>query len=104
MPSKRSRVPLTLKTKYRVTNWAENDRGLVDRGDLTLWTSQAAIPRLRAHTADSAGTQTLAVEDEAASGAAVTRRPGTRDRVPLGCIIMSQMLELGRPRSVAVVA
>ncbi len=43
MPTKRSRVHPTYKTKYRVTNWSEYDRGLVDRGDLTLWISQEAI-------------------------------------------------------------
>jgi len=25
------------KSRYRVTNWAEYDRALVRRGDLTLW-------------------------------------------------------------------
>jgi IS5 family transposase len=43
MPTKRSKVHPTYKTKYRVTNWPEYDRGLVDRGDLTLWISSAAI-------------------------------------------------------------
>jgi hypothetical protein len=31
------------KTKYRVTNWAEYDRALVRRGDVTLWISEDAI-------------------------------------------------------------
>ncbi len=38
-----SRVHANYKTKYRVTNWAEYDRALVRRGDLTLWISQDAI-------------------------------------------------------------
>lgn len=43
MPSKRSRVHPRFKTRYRVTNWPEYDRGLVDRGDLTLWISREAF-------------------------------------------------------------
>ena len=31
------------KTKYRVANWAEYDRALVRRGDITLWISDDAI-------------------------------------------------------------
>jgi hypothetical protein len=31
------------KTKYRVSNWAEYDRALVQRGDITLWISEEAI-------------------------------------------------------------
>ena len=43
MSSKRSRVHPTHKTKYRVGNWSASDRGLVARGDLTLWISPEAI-------------------------------------------------------------
>ena len=43
MSTKRSRVHPKHKTKYRVTNWPEYDRGLADRGDLTLWISPNAI-------------------------------------------------------------
>ena len=39
MSSKRSRVHPRFKTKYRVGNWPAYDRGLVDRGDLTIWIS-----------------------------------------------------------------
>jgi hypothetical protein len=35
----RSRVHPKYKTKYRVSNWAEYDRALVQRGDITLWIS-----------------------------------------------------------------
>jgi hypothetical protein len=31
-----SRVHPKYKTRYRVTNWAEYDRGLVQRGDITM--------------------------------------------------------------------
>jgi hypothetical protein len=42
-PGMNSRVHPTYKTKYRVSNWAEYDQALVNRGDLTLWISPEAI-------------------------------------------------------------
>jgi IS5 family transposase len=39
----KSRVHPKYKTKYRVSNWADYDRALVRRGDITLWISQDAI-------------------------------------------------------------
>ena len=39
----KSRVHPKYKTKYRVTNWAEYDQALVQRGDITLWISEDAI-------------------------------------------------------------
>ena len=39
----KSRVHPKYKTKYRVANWASYDRGLVRRGDLTVWLSPEAI-------------------------------------------------------------
>ncbi len=39
----KSRVHPKYKTKYRVGNWPEYDRALVQRGDLTLWISADAI-------------------------------------------------------------
>jgi hypothetical protein len=42
-PGMNSRVHPTYKTKYRVNNWAEYDRALVQGGDLTLWISDEAI-------------------------------------------------------------
>ena len=45
--AKRFRVHPIDKTKYRVTDWREYDRRLVDRGDLTLWISQDAIEESR---------------------------------------------------------
>ncbi|MFT4569815.1 MAG: hypothetical protein ACI8TX_000283 [Hyphomicrobiaceae bacterium] len=38
-----SRVHPNYKTNYRVTNWAQYDRALVRRGDVTLWISEDAI-------------------------------------------------------------
>jgi len=43
MSSKRSRVHPKYKTKYRVANWPEYDRSLVQRGDVTLWLTPAAV-------------------------------------------------------------
>ncbi len=39
----KSRVHPKYKTKYRVGNWPEYDRGLVQRGDITIWLSPEAI-------------------------------------------------------------
>ena len=39
----KSRVHPKYKTKYRVSNWADYDRALVHRGDITLWISEEAI-------------------------------------------------------------
>ena len=38
-----SRVHPKYKTKYRVTNWSEYERGLIQRGDVTVWLSADAI-------------------------------------------------------------
>ncbi len=39
----KSRIHPTYKTKYRVSNWADYDRTLVQRGDITLWISTDAM-------------------------------------------------------------
>jgi len=31
------------KQRYRVTNWSEYDRALVDRGNLSIWFDEASI-------------------------------------------------------------
>ena len=46
-PDMNSRVHPKYKTKYRVGNWAEYDRALVQRGDITLLISQGRKRRLR---------------------------------------------------------
>ena len=43
MSTKRSRVHPKYKTQYRVANWAEYDRSLVERGNITIWISPDAI-------------------------------------------------------------
>jgi hypothetical protein len=39
----KSRVHPKYKSKYRVSNWGEYDRGLVQRGDISLWISHDAV-------------------------------------------------------------
>ena len=39
---KSTRVNRKYKTKYRVTNWRQYERGLRSRGDITVWFSQEA--------------------------------------------------------------
>ncbi len=39
---KATRVNRKYKTKYRVTNWPEYERGLKSRGDITVWFSDEA--------------------------------------------------------------
>jgi len=39
----RSKIHPNDKTRYRVTNWPEYDKGLVDRGSLTIWLSPDAL-------------------------------------------------------------
>jgi hypothetical protein len=38
-----SRVHPKYKTKYRVSNWTEYDRALVQRGNITVWISEDAV-------------------------------------------------------------
>jgi hypothetical protein len=40
---KRSQYKYTKKLLYRIRNWREYEQGLRNRGDLTIWISQAAI-------------------------------------------------------------
>ncbi len=40
---KSSRVNRRYKTRYRVQNWPEYERGLRSRGDVTLWFSDEAV-------------------------------------------------------------
>lgn len=43
MSSKRSRVHPRFKTKYRVANWTDYDRSLVERGNIILWLTPDAM-------------------------------------------------------------
>ncbi|MFT5268427.1 MAG: hypothetical protein ACI88C_001860 [Acidimicrobiales bacterium] len=48
MPSTKSRVHPRYKTKYRVGNWPDYDRALVERGNLTIWLLPDAIGKWNA--------------------------------------------------------
>ena len=51
----KSRVHPKYKTNYRVDNWAEYDRALVQRGDITLWIPTDATDAWKpAHLLDEA--------------------------------------------------
>ena len=39
---KSSRINRQYKTKYRIRNWREYERGLRSRGDVTIWLSEDA--------------------------------------------------------------
>ena len=45
------------KTKYRVGNWPEYDRSLVERGNLTIWLSPSAISAWNAKPSGRRGGQ-----------------------------------------------
>jgi hypothetical protein len=71
----RHRIP---KARYRVRNWAEYDRGLVQRGDIRVWLSEDAIAGWRAACRTTPGGQrrfsNLAIEATLMIGA-VMRLP-----------------------------
>ncbi len=53
----KSRVHPKYKTRYHVGNWAEYDRALVQRGDITMWISEAATNAWRARPSRKRGGQ-----------------------------------------------
>ena len=53
---KRSRNP-AYKTKYRVTNWAQYEQSLRNRGNLTLWISPSALKSWKATRSGKPGRQ-----------------------------------------------
>jgi hypothetical protein len=57
MPSTKSRVHPKYKTKYRVGNWSDYDRSLVERGNLTVWLSPDAIAQWHAKPSRRRGGQ-----------------------------------------------
>jgi hypothetical protein len=83
----KSRVHPTYKTKYRVGNWREYERALIQRGDVTLWLCADAttgITLIEAVDGDVAGVtadtayDTIAFYDAAgARGATVMVPPAT---------------------------
>ena len=57
MPSTKSRVHPKYKTKYRVGSWSDDDRSLVERGNLTVWLSPDAIAQWNAKPSRRRGGQ-----------------------------------------------
>jgi transposase len=57
MSSKRSRVHPSYKTRYRVSNSAEYDQALINRGSITFWISDKAIKNWDAKPAKKRGGQ-----------------------------------------------
>jgi hypothetical protein len=57
MPSTKSRVHPKYKTKYRLGNWSDYDRSLVERGNLTVWLSPDAIAQWNAKPSRRRGGQ-----------------------------------------------
>ena len=57
MSPKRSRVHPPYKTKYRVSNSAEYDRALINRGSITFWVSPSAIRNWNATPSKKRGGQ-----------------------------------------------
>ena len=51
--AKSSRVSRKYKTKYRIRNWKEYERGLRSRGDVTIWLSEEAMGRMDTDRAGS---------------------------------------------------
>ena len=49
MSKSRSKVHPSYKGRYRVTNWAEYDRALVRRGDLTIWFTPEVVAAWQPH-------------------------------------------------------
>jgi hypothetical protein len=46
MSKKRSKIHPKYKTTYRVRNWSTYERGLVRRGDLTIWFACEVLNRM----------------------------------------------------------
>ncbi len=57
-----SRVHPNYKTKYRVTNWSDYDRALVQRGNITLWISEDAVASWKLNVLSSCGTDDECVQ------------------------------------------
>ena len=106
------------KTKYRVTNSAEYNQALVDRGNLTLWHSPQArnrsvkriakVGRQRWKTETGYHRQGKVENTFFRYKSMIGDRLRSRDpdsqktEVILGCNILNRMYEHGRPRSVAI--
>ena len=93
----RHRVP---KARYRVRNWAEYDRGLVQRGDVRVWISAEALAHWKAACRSTPGGQrrfsNLAVETVLMLGA-LYKLPLRQTEVFVRSLIALMRLELTVP-------
>jgi len=108
-----SRVHPKYKTKYRVSNWAEYDRALAQRGDITLWISADAADTWSPEPSRKRGGQRKFSDqaiETAARGAKVVVPP-SKDSDEIKAIRRSRshsqtskegMAELGRAQSFAM--
>lgn len=53
----KSRIHPKYKTRYRVTHWRDYERGLVQRGDITIWLSPEAMDAWKAKPSGRRGAQ-----------------------------------------------
>ncbi len=67
-PGMKSRVHPKHKTQYRVSNWAEYDRVLVERGDITLWASTDATDAWKPAPSGRRGGQVLPLHGSTVQG------------------------------------
>ena len=54
---KQSKVNTKYKTKYRVRNWAEYEKGVRQRGNITFWFNEEAINQWNAKKLGKPGDQ-----------------------------------------------
>ena len=80
----KSRVHPKYKTKYRVSNWAEYDRALVQRGNITLWISADAIASWKPAPTGRRGAQ-MKFSDHAIEAALTLRPAAFQDILELDC-------------------
>ena len=93
------------KKPYRVRNWGEYDKGLRQRGDLTIWFSEEAIKGWKApKTGRPGGQRRYLYRYKQIIGAEMKSRTlaGQRVEVRLGCRILNRMASLGMPDSYRV--
>ncbi len=96
---KSSRVNRKYKTKYRIRNWREYERGLRSRGDVTIWQTESGYrQQARVENGFFRYKSVLGGSLKAKSSIAQTRE------AMIGCHILNRMAELGRPESYAVVS
>ena len=102
----KSRVHPKYKTKYRVGNWSEYDRSLVQRGDLTLWISADAIDAWKKESGyhRQARVENAFFRYKSIIGDRLRARHPKAQKAEalIACNILNGMTALGRPASCAI--